>query len=289
MIPFEYFLGLKEIKGYEEKVNEIKRNAIKTPNSNDGIKQWASICAEIGAIYIIEKHLGYDILGFEQKSPKRRNKKQTCDFKAKKNTSIHYFEVKRKSSQIAQKLPTNLQNFLIDFKCNFKLVGELNNRKYRCNNFKELENNLVRHIDSWKCGYLNAFPYDEPPPYLDENLTIFFYKEGLSGSGFFRPDGVNSICNFLFDTNRVGKNDNRMIPMVSQAELKGADYLCCNIPDWDDYSFDLLVKSFFEKYTKKTLIKYETTDNKMKKLKGIILFNRYDKFCIINQSGFDSG
>ena len=66
MEPLEFFLGLKEIKGYKEKINEIKRNAIKTPDSNDGIIQWASICAELGVIYIIAKKIDYEILGFEQ-------------------------------------------------------------------------------------------------------------------------------------------------------------------------------------------------------------------------------
>ena len=123
MEPLEFFLGLKEIKGYKEKVNEIKRNAIKTPDSNDGIIQWASICAEIGAIYIIVTKLNYKILGFEQKSPRSKSNK-TCDIEAIKDGYNQYFEVKRKCSQTAQKLPLNLQKFLIDFKCNFGLVGK---------------------------------------------------------------------------------------------------------------------------------------------------------------------
>lgn len=285
MKPLEFFLGLKEIKDYKNKVNEIKRNAVKTPNSNDGIIQWASICAELGVIYIIAKKIDYEILGFEQKSPKSKSNK-TCDIEAIKDGYNQYFEVKRKCSQTAQKLPLNLQKFLIDFKCNFGLVGKLHNRKYQCNNFKELQENLIKHIKNWECGYLKAFPNNLPPSYSDKNLTISFYKEDVSGSCFFQPDMIGSIKEYIFGNNKINKNGKPMISMVTQVEQKGADYLCCRIPDWDSY--DLMIESFFEKYKKITATEYETTDKKMKKLKGIILFCKYDKYCIINNSIFNS-
>ncbi|MBL7148488.1 MAG: hypothetical protein ISS80_00265 [Candidatus Cloacimonetes bacterium] len=282
MNPLEHFLGLNELKGFDGKLDEIKRDAIKTHNNNEGSIKWYSICAELHAIYIIGEQLGYKILGFEQRAPKAIS--GTCDIKAKKNSNNQFFEVKCKCSQTAQGLPKNLWDFLVNFKSNFILTARLNNRKYQYNNFEDLKSKLIQHIESWESSASKAFPNDVPPPYQGKNLTIYFFNSGISGGCFFRPDCIESIHDYLFNSNSLGKNGEYMIPMVSQAEQKGADYLCCKIPDWDDYNYDQIMECSFEKYKKITPTEYETTDKKMKRLKGIILFSRYDKYCIINRS-----
>ena len=65
----EYFLSLDAVAGHGNKLDEIKKNPYETPRKNNARIQWASLCAEIGAICLLGKTLDLTIVGFDQVSP----------------------------------------------------------------------------------------------------------------------------------------------------------------------------------------------------------------------------
>ncbi len=71
-----------------------------------------------------------------------------------------------------------------------------------------------------------------------------------------------------------------MVPMVPQAILKGADYLMCRVTNWKDWPE--IVEHCFQEFTHTGGVTYFADDLRLGALNGIVLFARYDDFCIIN-------
>ena len=101
----DYFLSLEGLLGFAEKYEFFKALDI-DPTDIDKVRTdqevaWRSLCTEFDALYIIGERLCFEVLGFEQHSPRRpQGKEQTCDFSATKNNETLYFEVKRKLGEV---------------------------------------------------------------------------------------------------------------------------------------------------------------------------------------------
>ena len=78
-----------------------------------------------------------------------------------------------------------------------------------------------------------------------------------------------------------------MMPMVDQVIEKGADYLFCRAPHWE--SGKKIVEECFANVTYSNDRTYFTTDPALSNLRGIVLFARYDRFCIVNNLNVDDG
>ena len=68
--------------------------------------------------------------------------------------------------------------------------------------------------------------------------------------------------------------------MVGQAIEKGADYLICKIPKWDSYAD--IINAFFNDYNWVSKNVVEVADEKLGGLVGMILFDKHDDYCIVN-------
>ena len=68
--------------------------------------------------------------------------------------------------------------------------------------------------------------------------------------------------------------------MVVQAIEKGADYLICKIPKWDTYTD--IIGAFFNDYYWVSKKVVEVEDEKLSGLVGMILFDKFNDFCIVN-------
>jgi hypothetical protein len=101
----DYFLSLDVLPGFTDKYEFFRAfNMNSSSIDKTQIEQevaWRSLCTEFDALYIIGKRLRLEVLGFEQRSPRRSSAKdQTCDFSAKKSGTMLYFEVKDKLSEV---------------------------------------------------------------------------------------------------------------------------------------------------------------------------------------------
>jgi hypothetical protein len=108
----EYFLSLKNVRGYAAKLEEIRTKPIGSPKKNDRRIQWASLCAEIGAICLLGKTLEIRIVGLEEVSPRTTRPKANCDIVAVVNGDLKFFEVKRNAAEDKQFLPDILEEKL---------------------------------------------------------------------------------------------------------------------------------------------------------------------------------
>ncbi|MCK4295819.1 MAG: hypothetical protein KAX28_04080, partial [Candidatus Marinimicrobia bacterium] len=193
---------------------------------------------------------------------------------------------KRNSKEDTQTLPDELRSTLDNFDCPYVLSAQLLNRKYDSSNIKQLPIDIKAHILKWeetKKEY-NLKNLKTPWPFSNKDIRIHFLdpNEASSGWHYLDPVSVNDICSFLLSSDRIGKDGKPMVPMVKQTAIKGADYLVCRIPDWSDYSFSMIVHKCFEKVIHENDDEYIVKDSRFENLAGIILFNRYDKFSIIN-------
>lgn len=283
---FEYFLSLHRIEGFKSKLKEIKNNPIIDYEKNTGLVQWASICAEVGAIRLLGKELNIELTGFNQHSPKADSVGSECDIRGKWNNHVLYFEVKRNCKEDTQTLPDKLQSTLDNFDGPYVLAAQLLNRKYDSSNIGQLLIDIKAHIREFEetIKKYNLRTPKTPWPFSNKDIQIHFLDPNKASSGwhYLDPVSVNDICSFLLSPDRLGKDGKPMVPKVKQAAIQGADYLVCKIPDWSDYSFSIIVNKCFENVIYENDDEYIVRDSRFENLAGIILFNRYDKFSIIN-------
>lgn len=280
----EYFLTQKSVVGFDHKTRDFINRSIDKGNMNEGIRQWASVCAEFGAIRLIGKELGLPIIGFEQISPKAQNPERDCDIVAILNGKYTFFEVKRKGDEDSQIIPERLSTALQNFSNPYSLVPDLIKRDYDCSNLDDLLKSLENHINEFqllkKEGlYSNQ---DTPSPFVNSEIEVHFLKKSDIDSNcqFFAPTSIEDIHSFLFETGRIGKDGKPMIPKVIDAEEKGADYLICRVPDNDPW--DEIVDGCFKQLSYRNDLTFFTKDENLRTLSGIVLFAKYNNFCIIN-------
>lgn len=288
----EFFLSLKCVNGFDAKIKELIDRPINDSRSNDGYVQWASLCAEFGAIKLLVRSLNINITGLNQKSPKSKNENSNCDIKAKYKNIDLFFEVKRNSKSETQYIPDNLISALNSISCKYCMIPELINRHYKCDDLNKVIIEITDHINEFEKLKRDGYYTDNMTPdiYSNDNFSILFTEkldcESDSNFSYLSPPTINDICSYLLCTDRIGKDGRPMESMVVQALNKGADYLICHIPGWD--SFEKIVDSCFSKIVLKQGNNFLVDDDRLNQLMGIILFHTYYDFCIINNSKFDN-
>jgi hypothetical protein len=276
IIPaLDYFLGLEGVPGKASREDRLRTEPIDRRDTNSGKVSWASICAELGATRLIGDQLGLQITGFDQVSPQVRHGTRDCDIRAMVGNTPTDFEVKRHSVDDTRILPDALAEMVSDL----GLVSsvELKDTRYRCSDLPALRDHILRH--------LAKFP-NRPRLKLPE-MTISFRDQGIAngqanGVCFdWEPASIGDIRSWILETDKVGRNGKPMVPMVKQAEAKGADYLVCRVEGWD--SLDEIAEGVFSSTDRISDKTYEASDPKLgRDIMGIILFHRFDSFIVVN-------
>lgn len=286
----EYFLGLQNVDGFDYKMNDFLNKPINNRNTNIGGIHWQSICAELVAIYLLGKELELAIVGFDQTSPAAIRKGSDCDIIASVNGKHTFFEVKRNSQSESQYLPDSFRETLDNFESPFVLAAQLVKRDYNCDNLPSLLENLKLHVDKFGRQLGRSFVEnneDVLPFYEDSDIVVRFLDEKYErGFHYLDPPIIENISSFLLISDRIGRDGEPMKPKVKEAEEKGADYLICRVPSHD--SLNAIVECCFEKIVDSSgKLTYYIEDSRIENLCGIILFHRFDRFCIINNINAD--
>ena len=276
----EFFLSLEDVTGFRSKYEKLLRSPIGSPNQNDRSVSWASICAELGAIHLLAHSLNTQIVGFDQVSAKATRSKSDCDVVAVANGHLLFIEVKRKASQEKQEPPETLETVLSTLVLPRNICGvELCNRNYNCSDpdaeAARIREHVEKAIDSG----------EEPGPFATDNYRITF---GLGANSSHIPCLIDPVFSEELEPHLLGpapKED--MIPMVEQAREKGADYLFCRTPRWEGWP--TIVASCFAPVSYSNGRTYFTDDSRIQGLRGIVLFSRYDDFCIVNNVNEGTG
>lgn len=282
----EYFLSLKDVRGYKAKIDEIRTKPVGSPTRNDRRVQWASLCAEIGAVCLLGKKLQIRIVGFEEVSPRATSPNVNCDIVAVVNGDLKFIEVKRNAAEDKQLLPDTLKQSLKDLECKlpFSMTPELVDRNYDCANLDEKLHQIKIHVEAFQRKKLNRLPQEEdtPLPFKDEAFTITFHlKSRVRTSGqYLSPVSSSELSQYLVGPGEKGRDGRPMVPMVQQAVLKGADYLMCRVTGREGWSN--IVEKCFEYSTYTNGVTYFANDPRLGSLDGVILFSRYDNFCVVN-------
>jgi len=280
----EYFLSLEDVPHHAAKLSEILTRPVGTPMKNDREIQWASLCAEMGAICLLGKTLGNRILNIEATSPKTAFPNRTCDILAAINGRRTFFEVKRNAAEEKQTLPDFLRKKLDDLESElpFSMLPQLDDRHYDCSNIDEKLQQIRNHVARFERQKHEGLLLHEatPSPFKDNAFTICFAlkSDDVAGCHLYAP--VFHFSKYLLGPGEKGADGKAMVPMVQQALLKGADYLMCRVPRWKSWP-DILGECF-PRLTHTGGKTYFADDVRLGVLSGIVLFARYDDFCIVN-------
>lgn len=115
-------------------------------------------------------------------------------------------------------------------------------------------------------------------------LRITFRENGKDGEGF-EPASDKDLCSRVLGPGPPGRDGQPMVPAVQQAANKGADYLLCWVPPWRPLPD--LVGRCFQGPKRGMKRAYTSPDERLKDLTGIVLFNRFDSFVIVNRESAD--
>jgi hypothetical protein len=133
----DYFLSLADVPGHAEKLKEFLERASVVPITNEASRQWASICAEIGATGLLGHELGLPIVAFERRSPRAVSKKK-CDIVVEIESIPRYCEVKRNSKEESQLLPEALVDALENLQIPYDTTVGILQRDYDCSDLPAL-------------------------------------------------------------------------------------------------------------------------------------------------------
>jgi len=288
----EYFLSLENVSGFEKKRKDFlcKLSPKNRDEKNDVMQALESVFAEFGAMLLLGKELRLPIVGFDQISPKKESNKD-FDIVAVLNGRPTFFEVKRNCREIKQSVPEKLKEALYSYSLElpYDFAVELKKRDYKWSdsNIEKLLGELkwyIAHIRS----RLEARGLDMDqsistfPTFVNSEIKVLFSEKSRIAPcmEFYDAVTIKDLRSFLLESGRMGKDGKEMVPMVKQAEKKGADYLICNVPGWD--TFNEIVEGCFEELNFRNRLTFFTRDVRFGSLSGIVLFTKYDNFCIIN-------
>ena len=285
IIPaLEYFLSLENVTGFSDKLDEIIEKPVGQANKNDRSVQWASLCAEIGAICLLGKMLGLRIVGFEQISPKTTRPKANCDVLVVVNGNLKFCEVKRNAAEEKQILPDLLQQKLNELELPYSITPELIDRNYDCTNLNTKLQKLIDHVTTFEeQKHKGSMAIENSPASFNAGEFIVYFhpkSEVSSESQFLTPVLSSDLSNFMLGPGGIGRDGKPMVPMVQQAILKGADYLICRVTGWEGWP--KIVEKCFERLMYSNGATYFIRDQRFGSLDGIILFSHYNDFCIVN-------
>lgn len=279
----DYYLSFQHVDGFNEKIRELREKPVKGAG-NDGEVSWIAICAEIEAAYILGRQLSVHIKGFEKKSPKCMSD-ATCDFLVDIDGRNVYCEVKCLAKEERQSLPQNLEVALKGVCSHYRLFVELQDRNFKCEDPSDIVKSIQRHIEQ-------GVP--DSSIVLDGIKVTFIEKgEGISEDhGFveiYDPTGNEDIHSWFGKESRVGRSGTPMVPMLRQAEHKGADYLMARIPLWlrpsqkREDKIDEIIVTLFQGSKKVGEYTYESKSPILgKSLAGVVLFSSSCMFRIVN-------
>jgi len=171
----------------------------------------------------------------------------------------------------------------------YEVIPELLDRHYNCKNLDDMLVNVIAHVRWFEQTRWN-FPHTEaPPPFECDHFSIIFMpksKETTTAPYFFQPVSTEEIAKHLLGPGGKGRNGENMVPMVQKAIDKGADYLMYRVTSWGDWAH--IVEDCFSDTVQAQGATYFSSDPRLGSLSGVILFARYDHFCIINNSQSDA-
>jgi hypothetical protein len=281
----EYFLSIDAVRGHGKKLAEIRSKPVGTPCKNDRLIQWASLCAEIGAICLLGKALRLKIVALEQVSPRSARPNANCDIVAVVDGKNNYFEVKRNGAEDKQCLPEVLEDALsqLEGELSFDITPELVDRDYDCSALDEKLSRLKDHVAAFQRRKEEGLTGEaKPSTFEDEAFTVMFHPKTRNnvGAHFFSPVFPKQLSPYLLGPGKSGRDGKPMTPMVQKAAEKGADYLVCRVPKWGDWT--KVVGEIFEDFSYNKRVTYYSKDPRLDLLEGMVLFARYDDFCIVN-------
>jgi len=268
---------------------------------------WYSLLAEIEAFHLLHNKLNLNVCGYELPEPKHGKKP---DFSVKHNNEIVYFEVKDRCGEVVQGTPREINRLLDKIEADYghkymirmsdienlkdkdkrpnyqrlykylshltimeyiekeirKKLDVLEHSNILLNQNRPGSSVLVRNIKI----YPNRHERDKQKEYeININFHIRLKQnihEKRSDSEDFLPDEIEDVRKWLFEE----KPEEDKIPQVKQAEAKGADYLMCRIPFWNDTFYDYIRPLFSNIKLKNPNYAESKLDTK---LSGLILFH----------------
>jgi hypothetical protein len=301
----EYFLSLEQVPGFPEKKHQdLKLKPVGPDTTNARTVQWASLCAELGGIYLLGKTLGLATLGFDQHSPRGRRANSNCDVLVNVNGRHVYVEIKRKAAEDKQSLPKRLEDglFHLQHKLPYGISVMLRDRDYDCSDLDLRLAAVEDHVERFQqLKAEGVWAEEETPAPLGGPFIIFFHDKSdeppgrvsehvivdrVTGRAVFDPECTDNLTPYLVGPARIGRDGERMVPMVEQAIEKGADYLLCRVSSGDGWPE--IVEQCFGHVTYTTNRTCFAADESLRGLRGVVLFSRYDDFCIVNNSSVEA-
>ena len=287
----EYFLSLENVTGFSKKFSDLKNKPIGLVTQNARRIQWASLCAELGTYCLLGKILDIPLVAFDITSPRALRPKSDCDVVAVVNGHLMFIEVKRNAAEDKKILPELLEKRLAELELPFSVSAELLDRDYDCSDLDVRLSDIKQHVTSFLRPKKTGQNVTEPRPstYTCGSFCVRFL-DSPSGNKViqsFSPIFAKDLKPYLVGPAALGRNGKPMKPMVDQAIEKGADYLFYRAPLWE--SWQEIVEECFADVTYSNGRTYFTTDPVLRKLRGIVLFARYNEFCIVNNLNVDDG
>ena len=280
---FELFFSMENLPGFSKKLErEIKTKLIQNPSSINGEIQWASICAELTAIQLVFKKYGVEISGFDQHSPRSLKENNDCDFSGIWQGETLYFEVKNNSKEESQDIPQILLDELKQIKWGYTLFIEAKCRYLKITNTNKIIQDIKKHIadhNEWKNKYVPSGVELFPGKFHTDKFIIRFLPQSkyVDSLRYFTPPSLQDICSFLFGVNMP--NNSTMTPKIEEARQKGADYLICRLPRFQE--FHEIIDKCFKLIKKKEKSIYIVSGDLIKGIVGVILFNKKGEHCLI--------
>ena len=279
----DFFFSLPELLGIATQKQRFLRLGRGDRRTNEPQTQEASFWAEIRATYLLNQSLGTEILGFEQPSPRRQ--RGTCDIVGMFEGRECFFEVKRKSADVRQKIPVPLETALTALakEISFALTPQLQERDYNCAGLPTLMDDIR--------AYVAAAPRDDrgiPLPFRNGILDVFFSDSDDSEiwKEYLQPDLPEDIERYLLGRRdgklELDKNGGQRASMVEQCRLKGADYLVSQIGFIE--SPEQIAKASFPGITQLSQREWATKDTRLSGLSGIVLFRTNFEWCLVRNS-----
>lgn len=290
----EYFLSLDQVPGFAKKLEELRLKRAGEGTTNDQVVQWASVCAELGGVCLLGRTLGLPILEFDQHSSRAQRANSDCDVVVLVNGSPAYVEIKRRASEDKQSLPKQLEEALIrlEGELPFSLSAELHDRDYDCSDLVARVAAVRRHVEAFqdeqKQGLCSGRA--RPLPIGGPFWVYFHAKRGSPQRGLpehFDPDCPETLKPYLLGPAEPGRDGKPKVPMVNQAIAKGADYLLCRVSRWEGWQE--IVEGCFGRVTWSGERTCFAPEGCLQGLRGVVLFSRYDDFCIVNDPSAKDG
>jgi hypothetical protein len=278
----DFFFSLRELPGIEAQKKKFLCLDRGDGRTNKPETQNASFWAEIRATYLLNTGLGAEILGFEQPSP--RGPRKRCDIVAMFEDSRCFFEVKRKSADVRQKIPVLLEIELaaLGKEIGFALTPQLRQRDYNCDGLPALVNSIKQ--------YVAAAPRDHrdiPLPFSSDIIEVFFRDDGNPEiwCEYLQPDAPEDIEKYILGRRdgkpELDKSGKLLAPMVEQCRLKGADYLATQIAFMSPRE---IAQASFPEITQLNQREWATKDWRLSSLSGVLLFGTNMDWCLVRNT-----